>query len=528
MVRKVAVAVVVLVLVLGVGLFFWARSVLGQDSVRSALADQLSKALGQPVAVAGVSATVYPRVTVTLTGVSIGQPERIRVAALDVGTDFRALLSRRIEHAALHLNGARIELPLPPITLASASSSSDSGSAPVQLVSIDEVTLSDIQIVSRGRTIKGDIDVVPHGTSALTVRRVALVADSAEITATGEITNLAGPVGSLELKAGALDLDQLMAFATDFVEGAGPASSPGASAGGTSPGEASAAGAPASTAAPAPSTADLTIALAADRASMAGVSLDAISGKAHLKGDTLTLDPVTFNLFGGKYEGALGATLVGEPTFTWKAALSNVDMNAVTSFAGSPGTLTGKLAATVDLSGRGVDAATAMKTVRGQASVKVTDGTVKNLALVRSVVAATSLDPQKVMASGRGPSDEPFTELGGTLFISGGSASTQDLHFDSRDLRLEAAGALKLDGSVVNLTGQVQLSEELSKQANSTVTRLTGEGGRITLPATVQGRNGQYQIQVDTASMAKRALTNEVKGRASDAVKKGLGGLLRR
>lgn len=515
MVRKIAVAVVVLVLVLGLGLFFWARSVLGQDGVRNALADQLSKALGQPVKVAGVSATIYPRVTVTLTGVTIGEPERIRVAALDVGTDFRALLSRRIEHAALHLNGARIELPLPPMTLGSADSSSTSDSAaPVQLVSIDEVTLSDIQIVSRGRTVKGDIDVVPHGTSALTIRKVALVADSAEISATGEITNLAGPVGSLDLKAGALDLDQLMAFATDFVEGSGASSAP--------------AGAPAGGAPAAPSTADLTIALAADRATMAGVSLETISGKAHLKGDTLTLDPVAFNLFGGKYEGALGATLVGEPTFTWKASLSNVDMNAVTSFVGSPGVLTGKLAATVDVTGRGVDAATAMKTVRGQASVKITNGVVKNLALVRSVVAATSLDPQKVIQSGTGPSDEPFTELGGTLFISGGSASTQDLHFDSKDLRLDAAGALKLDASVVNLTGQVQLSEELSKQANSTITRLTGEGGRITLPATIQGRSGQYQVQVDTTSMAKRAITNEVKGRASDAVKKGLGGLLRR
>lgn len=514
MFRKVALGVVVLLLVLGLGLFFWARAVLSTDTVRTALADQISKAIGQPVTVEGVSATIYPRITVTLTGVAIGEPVRIRVNALDVGTDLRALLSRRIEHAAMHVNGARLELPLPPLTLGSATS--DDSAAPVQLVSVDEVVLSGIEIVSHGRTVRGDIDVVPHGTSAVTIRKIALVADQAEINGTGEITNVAGPVGTIDVKAGALDLDQLMVFATDFVEGADTGA-----AGGT-PGSAAP---PAASSTP---SADLTITMAAERASMAGLSMDTIAGKAHLKGDTLTLDPVSFNLFGGKYDGALGATLGSEPTFTWKATLTNVDMAAVTAFAGSPGTLTGRLTAQVDLSGRGVDAATAMKTVRGTANVKVVDGVVKNLALVRSAVAATSLDPQAVVAAGKGPQDEPFSELGASLSIAGGAASTRDLHFLSRDIQLDAAGALKLDGSVVNLTGQIQMSQELSKQAASTVTRLTQQDGRITLPATVTGSNGRYSISIDTAGLAKRALRNEVEGQAQQAIKKGLGGLLRR
>jgi hypothetical protein len=516
MVRKVVLGVVVLVLVVGLGVFFWARSVLSQDTVRAALADQLSKAIGQPVTVDGVSATIYPRITVTLTGVSIGEPARIRVNALDVGTDLRALLSRRIEHAALHLNGARIELPLPPMTLASADTGADAGGAPVHLVSVDEVVLNGIEIVSRGRTVRGDIDVVPRGTSALTIRRIALVADQAAIDGTGEITNLAGPVGTIDLKAGALDLDQLMAFATDFVEGSGAGTATASTP--TAP----------SSAPPAAPPMDLAITMTADRATMAGLSMETIAAKARLTNDALTLDPVSFNLFGGTYEGALGATLVGQPTFRWKAALSNVDMGAVTTFAGSPGALTGRLAANVDLSGQGADAATAMKTVRGTATVSIVNGVVKNLALVRSAVAATSLDPQAVIDAGKGPQDEPFTDLGASLSIAGGSASTQDLHFVSRDIRLDAAGAFKLDGSVANLTGQVQMSEELSKQAAATFVRLTQENGRITLPATVRAMNGRFSVSLDTAGMAKRALRNEVEGKAQDAIKRGLGGLLRR
>ena len=70
MTRKIVVAVLIVLIVGSAGLWFWARYVLNNDAVRSALAAQLSKALGQPVTVASISAGVYPRVTVSLEGVT--------------------------------------------------------------------------------------------------------------------------------------------------------------------------------------------------------------------------------------------------------------------------------------------------------------------------------------------------------------------------------------------------------------------------------------------------------------------------
>ena len=518
MIKKVVLGLVVLLLVTGLGLFVWARSVLSTDTVRNALAAQMSTALGQPVTVESVSATIYPRVTVQLKGVAIGKDGAIKVNALDVGTDFRALLSRRIEAAALHIDGATLNLPLPPLAFGSAdAAAAPESSAPVTLGSVDEVVLSNIQIVSRGRTLTGDIDIVPHGLNALTIRRIALVADGARIDGSGEITDLAGPVGTLDLKAGALDLDQLMAFATDFSEGSGVATTGTAvPAGGATPSTA-------------PSTADLKVTLAADRATMGGVAVDHVTGRAHLKGEAVTVDPLAFNLFGGTYAGTLAATLGITPSFGWKATLKNVDVAALTTYAGSPGLVTGRMSADIDLVGNGIDAAAAMKTARGTARLTVVNGTVKNLALVRSAVAATSLNPQVVISAAQGqPVDEPFTEMGGALSIAAGTASTPDLHFISKDIRLDAGGALKLDGSAVTVQGIVQLSEELSKQANPAIVRALQANGQITLPITVRGTAQKYQIEIDTTALARRALTNEAKTQATDAVKRGLGGLLRR
>ncbi len=179
----------------------------------------------------------------------------------------------------------------------------------------------------------------------------------------------------------------------------------------------------------------------------------------------------------------------------------------------------------IDLSGSGADAATAIKTARGTARVDVVDGIVKKLGLVRNVVIATSMrEGATKQAMSGGSTDEPFTRLGATLRIANGSASTDDLRFESKDLLLTASGNVRLDGSAVNLAGKVQLSDELSKQAGSDLARYTAEQGRVTLPATITGPADNLSVKIDVADLAKRAITNELQKQ----LKTGLGGLLRR
>ena len=109
-------AVIALILIVAAG-SFWVKAVFTGETARAALAAQVARALGQPVSIGRVDASIFPRVTVTLGDVTIGQPARATVTELHIATDFRALLSRRIEHATLRLAGARIELPLPPLAL---------------------------------------------------------------------------------------------------------------------------------------------------------------------------------------------------------------------------------------------------------------------------------------------------------------------------------------------------------------------------------------------------------------------------
>src|SRR5687767_11701331 len=234
MVRKVVAAVAAVLVIGTIAAVVWARSILATDTVRTAIAGQVSKAIGQPVTIGGIGASIFPRVTINLEQVTIGEPARIQVATIHVGTNFGALLSRRIEHGALKLSGAKIELPLPsfgggsPEGASGSDGSSGSGGAPVEIVSIDEIVLNDVEIVSGGRTLRGDIEASIEGENVL-LRSVELAADDTSISATGRIANLSAPTGELKIKAGALNVDRLLAFAGDFAGGSGGSSTGAAS-----------------------------------------------------------------------------------------------------------------------------------------------------------------------------------------------------------------------------------------------------------------------------------------------------------
>jgi hypothetical protein len=515
MVKKVLLGVFTLILIVAIGLSIWVRSAFAKDTVRAAFAGQLSRVLGQPVTVGSIAATFYPRVTVNLGQVAIGAPARITVQTLHVGADFRALLSRRIEHARLELSGAHVELPLPHFSVGSTSGPATS---PVEIVSVDAIVLRGVEIVSGGRTVTGDVEVTPVG-KGLVLQKVALRADTAAIDVTGRFTDLSGPIGDLVVKAGALNFDRLLAFVNDFVAGAATPPSP-------RPAPGSAAANPGT---PAPPPPNIGVSLAADRATMGELALDGLAGQARITADAMTLDPIGFGVFGGHYKGALTFTLGKGPDIRMKAALTGVDMAAATAFIGSPDTISGRLSGNLDLTGRGMAASSIVSTARGTARVDIVDGVVKNLGLVRSVVLLTSgrsdVAPESAVAAARTGRDEPFTRLGATLAVAAGSASTDDLRFESNDLLLAAGGAVRLDGSAINLNGRLQLSDELSRQAGRDLLRYTQEEGRVTLPATITGSAAAPHVQIDVASMAKRALTNRASEEVQKALKNRLGGL---
>jgi uncharacterized protein involved in outer membrane biogenesis len=473
--------------------YVWARAALSGEAVRSGIERQLSQALAQPVTIRAARATIWPRVTLRLDDVAIGNPATITIRQLDVGADLGALVSRRVEHGALRAAGARITLPLPAFTLSRAETpAAQQRPPPVKIVSIDAIRLDDVEIVSGGRSLRGDVDVLPTG-AGLEVNRISLRAEQTELSVYGTIANLTGPTGSLTVKAPGLNLPEVVAFVSDFARGAG-ITAPGGQRGVDR------------------YPMNLQIDVDAGRTVAGTLVLDRLNGVATVTPGAIVLNPVTFGVFGGGYTGTLRLTLGSTASYSLNAALKNVDVAKAMAFAGSQNTMTGQLNGSLVVSGRGIAADDVVRSARGTARLDVTDGTLAGLDLVRAIVLATSgrADSPGLKPLRDRSGFEPFSRLGGSFTIADNVARTSDLRLESKDVVLAGAGDIHLLETAVALKGLVQLSPELSKQAGPDLVRYASQDGRVTLPVTVTGPAGQFTVTPDLAEAARRAISKEL------------------
>ncbi len=501
---------VALFVLAGIGLALLARSVLTGANVRAAVASQLSAAIGQPVTIGSLGASVYPRVTMDLGEVAIGQPTRIQLASVHVGTGLGALFSRRIEHADVRVEGARITLPLPDLGPArGAASEPASGSSPVEIVSIDEIVLRKVEVMNGKRTLRGDIELVPQG-KGVVIRRVALAADDTAIEMTGTLTALSPVAGEVAVTAAALDFDRLVAFLNDFTATDGKTAP---SAGG--PSAASAIG-------------RLAVALKVGRATTGGLTLSDLAASAVVTPTAVTFDPLTLGVFGGRYEGTMQLALDDVPRFQWRAKVSGIDTATLMAFAGSPNSITGTLSGTIALDGEGLQMEQALRTASGRSRVDITNGTIAGLQLVRTMVTATSGRGGILASAGAAvvarntAGGERFSRLGATLRLARGVLATDDFSMASTDVDLSASGTLQLASMGTEFAGRAQLSEALSNQAGTDLYRYTQEGGRVTLPVTVTGPIANLSVRVDVGDVAKRAIRNKATEEAKKAIERNL------
>jgi uncharacterized protein YhdP len=101
MLRKLLAGVAALIAIVSVVVVLLARGIISGDAVRRALETQLSARLGQPVTIGSLGASFFPRVTIDMREVAIGQPARATIAHVSVATGLRQLLARRVEDAVI-------------------------------------------------------------------------------------------------------------------------------------------------------------------------------------------------------------------------------------------------------------------------------------------------------------------------------------------------------------------------------------------------------------------------------------------
>jgi hypothetical protein len=474
-------AAIVVIFVVAAGVLY---TFLSNDGIRVALEQQAAAWLGQPVHIAKVGAQFWPRPGVTLEQVSVGEPARLTLAEVGLSTDLQALLRRRISDGAIRIRNTRLELPLPfEIPMSAASP----GSAPsaFAIESINSIGLDNVRVVSRGRELVLSGDSSFDG-ARLTIRRATVESGKTSIRAEGVVTLEPRVEAALKASANRLDVDELMALADAF----GPAQAP--------PGARAKNGPPPRIAAR----------ISAETASAGGVEVRQFASDVQVNGDAVSMSPLTFQLFGGRYQGSLAARLGTTLSATLKSRLLDLDVAQLAEFGNAKDTVTGTLSGAGTFSGSGRDFAAVLAGARGTGTAQIVKGTIRQLGLVRTVVVFFG----KPAADAPGASDA-FDSIDVRFGLANQVFRGEAMSLHSRDVDMVGSGTLDTATKALNGKFDISLSEALSAQAGNDLQRYTREGNRVVLPANLSGTLEKPRVTIDARAALQRGLKNELSDR---------------
>jgi uncharacterized protein involved in outer membrane biogenesis len=466
---------------------------LSGDGIRRALETQASAWLGEPVAIGAARAQLFPRIGISLSDVRAGDPARLTLDDVDVTASLLPLLSRRIEDAEIVASGSRIDLPLP-FTLPASDEPAQDGDAEsdegggIELVSVRAITLRDITLASRGREVTVSADSSLDG-PRLDLERFTASSGRTELSATGVVQLEPHIDAVLTVSADQVDVDELLALAAAFAAAADE--------GGPAPAKSERSGA-------ARSDARIAATITADTARTGELEIQNFATELTADGDRVTLSPLTFELFGGRYEGALNASLGDAIAATLESRVTGLDVARLAAFGGAPDTITGTLSGAGTFTGRGADLSAALANARGSGRAAIDDGTIRHLNLVRTVVLFFGR-PDPGAADGTNRFDAIALEysLANQVFRANSFA------FDSPDVDIAGTGTLGVDTKALDGDLTLALSEELSRQAGTDLARFTREGNRILLPANLGGTLDQPRVTIDAKEAITRGIRNE-------------------
>lgn len=487
--KKLLLIVASVLALVAIGLAVAARMLLDPERIRATIASEASEALDMPVTLASASVSIWPRAGLALTDLVVGQPPVVTLHSVDVTTGLGALLSRRIEDAEVTVSGSHVDLlallhVVERLNTGSsgAGGANSTGSAPaVTLVNVKAISFRDVEISASGKTATVSIESSLSG-DRLDVGSLVVTTPVTTLKASGAIESFAARRAKLSMTADPLDLDGMMAMLAGATGSAGSTGSMG--------------------------PVDLTLDLKAAKGQAAGVAFNDLATTIRVTGKDITLEPLGLGLFGGRIAGSATVDISGpEPALLVNGRLSNVDMAAVSAFAGNAGSITGKLGGTIALSGRGADPATAIRRATGNGTLAITDGSMPNLHLVRAIVLAFGKPAAAQPAGG-----DAFSQLSSTMQLANNVIRLSNIAFQSRDVELRGGGTLALAGSRLNVKAEAMLSEELTAQAGRDLVRYAAEQGHVTVPVLVTGTVSQPVIRVDVADVLRRAATNEIRG----------------
>lgn len=336
---------------------------------------------------------------------------------------------------------------------------------------------------------------------AITVNDLELVID--DTTFSGQVSQAQDAAGTitLDLVGDSIDLGRYMAPAAD------------ASGGGS--GEA----------VPVEMPADLIQALnlrgrvALQSAVLSGIAFENPSLGIDARGGALRMHPISAGLFGGSYEGDVRIDASGtDPVLSVNERVSDVDLGSLARAMFEQENVTGSINGTFTLTGQGADLSQVQRTLRGNMSFELLDGTYEGKDLWYELRRARALFKKEEPPEPQLPARTRFSAVKLAGPVREGVFTSEDLFAELPFMQLTGKGSVNLVAGEIDYRLSARVFEKPEFAGGMTEEELE-DFTRAVIPLRITGPVADPSIKPDVEEMLRKEVEKKVKDKLEDKLK---------
>ncbi len=258
-----------------------------------------------------------------------------------------------------------------------------------------------------------------------------------------------------------------------------------------------------------------------------------LDARFRLAEGSLTLDPVTMNLYDGTFQGELGSRLDTEPVaFDLDGRVEGIDLEAfLADNLDAGGTVRGKFTGELSTAGLSADATDVLiRSLKGGGKMHITDGGIPKLDLLSTISRISGVLGQHTVAE---LTDElardgtRFESLDAGFELAGGGLGLGELSMVSPLFSLQGQGMVDLLAGHLDIQAELAFGQKIStwmREENSRAAELfwDAQRQRVVLPLVLDGSFDAPRGTVDWESAARGVIVRSAEKKLSEL----LGGFL--
>ena len=237
-------------------------------------------------------------------------------------------------------------------------------------------------------------------------------------------------------------------------------------------------------------------------ATVAGISLRQVIFNLDAKDGVAHLAPAKAQLYGGDYAGDItldsrGAT----PALQLTQSMTSIDVGQLLNDLAKSRRLSGHGNVTSNLTARGADADTILKSLDGHVDANLANGAVEGIDLWFEINRAMSLIQKQTLPTGSSSGRTKFDTFKASADLNNGVATTKDLNIASQNLHVAGQGTSNLVTEAIDY----QLRATLYKGATGAKAGTLAE-----IPVTITGTMSSPKVSPDLGGMARARVQQEL------------------